>query len=164
MQLRLGQVLVDAGVLTMQQVRLVLNRQKQTGRPFGVLAEQMFGTDPTDIEEAWAVQYAALTRQIDPAAEPIDAEALELVSRRQAWQFRVLPIRFDGDELIVATTQQHLRRALRFATRVLTMPVYFVMTSPDDLGNALVRHYPMPGMTIVSVHDEGLDLLRGRSD
>jgi hypothetical protein len=163
MQLRLGQVLVDAGVLTGQQVRSILANQRTSGRPFGVLAEQMFGIDPAHIEDAWAEQYAKLTRKIDPTSERIDDDARHLVSRRQAWQFRIIPIRFEGDELIVATTQQNLRRALRFATRVLSMPVYFVMATPESLGAALTRHYPMPGMTAHSINDDGMDLLLGRT-
>ena len=163
MQRRLGQVLVDAGVLSPKQVRSILSAQRQTRRPFGVLAEELFGIDPNDIEEAWAVQYATLTRPVDPTEETFDGEAQSLVSRRQAWQFRVLPIRFEDEELVVATTPEHLRRALRFATRVLGVPVYFVMTSPDALGAALLRHYPMPGMTSRSVSEDGMDLLLGRS-
>jgi type IV pilus assembly protein PilB len=162
MELRLGQVLVDTGVLTDSQARRVLAEQQRTGEPFGVLCERMFAVDPDAIEQAWALQYATLSRSIDPRREPIEDRALALVTRRQAWQFRVLPMRFDGDELMVATTQQHLRRALRFATAVLGVPVYIVLTEPRSLGEALCRHYPLPGMTAASVNDDAMDRLLRR--
>lgn len=161
MELRLGELLVEQGVLATAQVERILEAQQATGHPFGLLAEQMFGVDPTEVEAAWAHQYARLTRTIDPVLEHFDAEALRLVTRRQAWQFRVLPVRFDPVELMLATTRQHLRRALRFATNVVGVPVYMVMCDPDQLGAALCRHYPMAGMTPRSVVDDGLDRLLG---
>jgi hypothetical protein len=157
--LRLGEVLVDSKLLTTEQVASILQRQQQTGQPFGMLAEAMFGIHPDRIEDAWAQQYASLTRRIDPATEVYEQRAAELITRRQAWQFRVLPIRFDGRELMIATTADHLRRALRFATRVLGVQTYFVIASSRDLGEALCKRYPLPGMTPGSVEDEALERL-----
>ncbi len=153
-EIRLGQILVEGGVLTTRQVRDVLAVQESTGEPFGVLAERMFGVHPERIEEAWACQYAQMTRTVDPQIESFDARATELVTRRQAWQFRILPMRFEGRELLVATTQRHLRRALRFATNVIGIPVFFVMSDPLALGRALCARYPLPGMTPESVLGE----------
>jgi len=82
-----------------------------------------------------------------------------LISRRQAWQFRVLPLRFDGRELMLVTTRTHLCRALRFATAVMCVPVYLVLATPAALGEALCRHYPLPGMTPQSVYDDASDRL-----
>ena len=159
MELRLGHVLIEQGVLTERQVECILVRQLETGQPFGLLCEQMFRVSPDAIERAWATQYAGLTRTIDPEREPMDLSALELITRRQAWQFRVLPIRFDGRELMLATTRSQLRRALRFANNVLGLPVYLVLADPQALGMALCRHYAMPGMSPQSIDDDAMDHL-----
>jgi type IV pilus assembly protein PilB len=159
MEVRLGQLLIEAGVLTTQQVQRIVAEQHRTGTPFGLLSEQMFGIDPDAIEQAWALQYASMSREVDPQRERIEPQALSLVTRRQAWQFRILPMRFDDGELMMATTQQHLRRALRFATAVMGVPVFLVLTSPQALGEALCRHYPLPGMTPHSVNDDAMDRL-----
>ena len=154
---RLGQVLINCGVLTEKQVDSVLTMQQECGKPFGVLCERMFSINPEQIEEAWAMQYAGLTRTIDPSTESFDVEALGLITRRQAWQFRVLPIRFDDGDLILATTAQHIRRALRFATNVITVPVFLVLAEPLALGAALCKHYSLPGMTAKSVLDNDFE-------
>jgi len=161
MELRLGQVLIEQGVLSESQVQRVMRRQEDSGEPFGLLCEEMFDVPPEAIERAWATQYASLTRTVDPAREAFDSAALELITRRQAWQFRVLPMRFDGRELMMATTRSQLRRALRFATNVLGVPVYLVLADPRALGEALCRHYPMAGMSPQSVDDEAMDLVLG---
>jgi hypothetical protein len=157
-ELRLGQLLVESGVLTGQQVDHIVTVQEKTGEPFGLLAERLFGVDPQKIEEAWAKQYAGLTRTVDPEVEVYDTEAAGLVTRRQAWQFRILPLRFEGRELLIATTQQHLRRALRFATNVIGIPIFFVMAKPKALGQALCKRYPLPGMTPELVDDDVIEI------
>jgi hypothetical protein len=157
-ELRLGQLLVESGVLTGQQVDHIVSVQEQNGEPFGLLAERLFGVDPQKIEEAWAKQYAGLTRTVDPEVEVYDDDAGGLVTRRQAWQFRILPLRFEGRELLIATTQHHLRRALRFATNVIGIPVFFVMAKPKALGLALCKRYPLPGMRPELVDDDVIEI------
>lgn len=148
---RIGEVLVRRGVLSPAQVGAILEQQERRHRPFGEIAESMYGVDPTDIEQAWVAQYATITRHIDVAGEEIDPRALAHVDRRQAWQFRVMPVRFDGPELMLATTGENLCRALRFATRCLTTPCYLVLTEVQSLGAALERHFPMGGMNAESM-------------
>ncbi|MHC4989673.1 MAG: hypothetical protein ACYTGC_01730 [Planctomycetota bacterium] len=159
MEVRIGELLVQAGVLTDEQCAIILERQQQSAEPFGLICERLFGVDPGKVEDAWAQQYASLTRLIDPEVEDFEPRALDMVTRRQAWQFRVLPIRFDGDELMMATTPDYLRRALRFATRVVRAPTFLVMTDVETLGEALCAQYPLPGMTPDCVTQDGLDRL-----
>lgn len=151
MAIRLGEILIQRGLLTQAQVEEILDQQSQWHRPFGVLAEEMFGLSVDDVEQAWAEQYAALTRVLDVRHETPEPHALAMVDRRQAWQFRVLPLRFDGEELMVATTREQLSRALRFVSRCLASPCYLVLTESRALGEALVRHFPMAGMTPDSI-------------
>lgn len=160
--MRLGEVLVEAGILTAEQVQRILAIQHDTHEPFGLLSERLFRVDPADVENAWATQYAQLTRQIDPSIQSYEERALDLVTRRQAWQFRVLPIRFDGEELVLATTRRHLPRALRFATKIIGVPVMLVLADPMALGEALCKRYPLPGLTPRSIDDESLDGLAER--
>lgn len=145
--IRIGEVLVQRGVLNSAQVKAVLDEQERSHRPFGELAENMYGIDPTDIEQAWVEQYARLTAHIDILEETSDPRATGMIDRRQAWQFRVVPIRFDGHELMVATTAENLCRALRFVTRCLASPCYIVITEAEKLGEALERRFPLKGMS-----------------
>ncbi len=157
---RIGDYLVLAGVLTEAQVQEVLEAQRETQRPFGWLCEELFSIAPEKIERAWAQQYAGLTEKIDPSKEDVDSDVLHMVTRRQAWQFRIMPIRFDGEELMVATTLGHIHRALRFATNVMGSPVYVVLTTPEALARSLSKYYPLPGMGQVVI-DRGLDAVLG---
>jgi len=147
MAVRIGETMIQLGLLRPEQVEAILEAQRELQRPFGELAEQMFGLSESDVEHAWSRQYAQIAEQVDPTEMAVDAWAASLIDRRQAWQFRILPIRRDGAEVMVATTANHLARAMRFALRSLREPCYFVIAEEHALGVALCKHYPMPGMT-----------------
>lgn len=142
----LGDLLVRQGVLTERQRDEVLEAQRSRGGPFGAIAEQMFGVSPQAVEKAWAEQYAHLAPHVDPRGFPVQSRALDTITRRQAWQFRLLPLEWRGEELIACTTQDALPRALRFAGWRIGHMCRFVLADPMALGEALEAHYPMAGM------------------
>lgn len=145
--MRIGEMLVSAGLLTVEQTEEILRRQQSHPEPFGLLAQRMYGLDPQQIEDVWTETTIRMGEIVRPDAAEIDANVLDLVTRRQAWQFRFLPIRLEGDgTLLAATTKQHLSRAVRFATRVLDRPCSFLMTDVEYLAAMLEEYYALPGM------------------
>lgn len=154
--IRIGEILIERGVLSEQQVFEVLEAQKKHRMPFGVLAERMFDVTIESIEEAWVDQYCRLTGTIDLAQQRFDSDALRLINRRQAWQFQVLPIGWEaGGELLVAAARQRLARAVTFAANHFESVVYFRIAESEQLREFLRRHYPMP-----EVSDEMLEAAR----
>ncbi len=143
--LKLGEILVQQGVLSEQQVFEVLQEQKRRPAPFGVLAERMFDVTIRSIEDAWVEQYHRFTGTLDLNEVEFDAEALRLLHRRQAHQFELLPIRFEaGGELLLAATRQRIARAVTFATANLDRVAFFRVAERDQLRAFLQKHYPMP--------------------
>lgn len=142
MPLRLGDLLVIKGVLSRTQRDAVLREQEGSGRPFGEIAEQMFGVNAQVVEDAWAQQYALLSGLIDPREEEIQAEAVRRLGAEEAWQNEVLPMRQDGRELMVCTTRESLVRALAFMDSRVRERCYFVIAERAHLHEALARHYP----------------------
>ena len=143
--IRIGQILIEQGVLSEQQVFEVVHAQKTSGLPFGVLAEQMFDVTVESIEQAWIEQYSRLTGEIDLNEMAMDAAALKLINRRQAWQFEILPLRFEGTgELLMAATRTRLARAVTFAANRLKPVVFFRIAQSEQLRDFLRVHYPMP--------------------
>lgn len=150
--MRIGTLLTELGVLTPDQVDEALRQQQSTGEPLGLICERLFGVPPVMIERAWAEQYARIAQHVNPLEEPFDLSVQGVVTARQAWQFRVLPLRCDEHGcLVVATTAADLPRALRFATRVVGRPVYLVLSDPDLLEEAIGRRYPLAGLSGKSV-------------
>lgn len=151
MAVRLGEMMISQGLLTRDQVDEILAEQKRKRRPFGELAEQLFGVGERDVERAWAAQYAKIAEHVVPLQEDLDQDVIAMIDRRQAWQFRIMPLRRDGQEIMVATMIEHLPRAMRFALRHFKEPCYFVIASAEQLASGLMEHYPLAGMTPQSV-------------
>jgi hypothetical protein len=136
--------LVEQGVLSPSQLRHILAVQRVSHRPFGDLAERMYGVSPEAVEDAWVEQYVASAGVADLEHLPMDSACLHLVSPRQAWQFHVVPMAREEGSLHVATDEEHLLRAVNFATRRLSEPAYFVLGESEQLREMLMRHYPVP--------------------
>jgi hypothetical protein len=143
--IQIGQLLVEQGVLTEKQVAHILKVQKISHRPFGDLAERLFGINPRAIEDAWVQQYLRIAGTVDLDDQKMDEECLRLINRRQAWQFHVLPMNRDEQQNVsLATTAEGLVRAVNFSTRKIDEPVYFQIAERTQLREFLMKHYPVP--------------------
>lgn len=142
--IQIGELLVEQGVLTDQQVQHIITVQRDSHRPFGDLAERLYGISPTAVEDAWVQQYIRLAGEVDLEELEIDVNCLRVINRRQAWQFHVLPVRRDAENLHVATDADNLVRAVNFGTRRLDEPVYFLIARRQQLREFLMKHYPVP--------------------
>lgn len=144
--IQLGQLLVEQGVLTDKQVQHILSVQRVSHRPFGDLAERLYGIDSKAVEDAWVEQYVRTVGVVDLDDQEMDAECLRLLNRRQAWQFHLLPMNRedDGPNLSAATDAEGLVRAVNFSAHKFDEPVYFQVAERRQLREFLMKHYPVP--------------------
>lgn len=140
----IGQLLVEQGVLTDEQVRHILVVQRESHRPFGDLAERLYGVDPKAVEDAWVEQYLRTVGITDLQEVRIDTDALRLLNRRQAWQFQLMPTNRENGTLDLATTGENLIRAANFSARRIDEPVFFLIAEREQLREFLMKHYPVP--------------------
>ncbi len=152
--IQIGQLLVEQGVLTQVQVAAILAEQRVSHRPFGDLAERLFGVDPRAVEDAWVQQYIKQAGVTDLSSQRIEIDALRLINRRQAWQFHMLPLNRSPGEINLATSPQGLIRALNFSTASFTEEVSIVLAEHDQLREFLMKHYPVSNA--VANYAEGL--------
>lgn len=143
--IQIGELLVEQGALTQAQVNHILKVQKVSQRPFGDLAERLYGVCPSAVEDAWVQQYIRIAGVVDLDEIEIDTECLRLLNRRQAWQFHLLPLHRDGqDSVNLATCADELVRGVNFATRSIDEPVHFLIAERAQLRDFLMKHYPVP--------------------
>lgn len=145
---RIGEWLVRLEAISREQLERALRQQESTGEPLGLVCERLFGVDPRTVERAWAAQYAELVADLEPRLRSFDPECVRLVSRRQAWQFAVLPLRYERGELVVATIAGRLAQARRFMATIVPGAVVLLVTDPLNLARALSKHHPFPGMDV----------------
>jgi hypothetical protein len=141
----IGELLVQQGVLTDTQVKHILTEQKASHRPFGDLAERLYGIDPKVVEDAWVEQYVQTAGITDLDELEFDRECLRVLNRRQAWQFHMLPVQRDSFQALhIATDAQNLVRAVNFSGRRIDEAIYMLVAERSQLRDFLMRHYPVP--------------------
>ncbi len=103
-KLRLGELLVQQGLLSVDQLRIVLTEQKRQNIPIGRLLVQLGFVSEDVIRDVMARRIGQ--ESIDLAQVVVDAEALSLVPEAFARRNRVLPIAYEAQKnlLTLATT------------------------------------------------------------
>lgn len=142
--IQIGQLLIEQGVLTEAQVQHILKVQKVSSRPFGDLAERLYGINPRAVEDAWVEQYLRIAGVVDLDEVEIETQALRTLNRRQAWQFHLLPLNRQDEMLSMATSADNLVRSVNFSARKIDEPVYFLIAERQQLREFLMKHFPVP--------------------
>ena len=104
-KLRLGELLVQQGLITHDQLRIALTEQKTQNMPIGRLLVRLGFVTEAVIRDIMARTIGQ--ESIDLSQVLVDAEALKLVPQDFARRHRLLPIAYDADQnlLIVAITE-----------------------------------------------------------
>jgi type IV pilus assembly protein PilB len=153
---RLGELLVGAGILTIEQVEDALEDSRPAER-LGATLLRLGMIDERGLADTLAAQLGL--ERVEIENEVIDPAVLELLPARIAEQHEVLPLRFDGHVLVIATTDPSDVFAfddVRVATRVRS--VRPVVATTAALGRARRKAYR------VDVANDVLDAVEERSD
>ena len=137
---RIGQILVDLGFISDEQLEVILDEQQQRpGALLGKIAEDMGLITDDQLSQALAEQLGMQTVQLADAHLPPDV--LEKITETMAQMYRIVPVHFDGDTLTVATCdpqnltiQDELRTFLGYHIRM-------VVATERDILASIDKHY-----------------------
>lgn len=115
-QLRMGELLVKAGAMTNKQVHEVLQRQKETNKPFGMIAQKMFGIPAKSVWQAYARQMAVAIEETVLILEPRNIEAMTYIPLKDSYRYHMLPLRYEPQTgvLVCATSKAKFAEALQY--------------------------------------------------
>ena len=151
---RIGNILIERGLLDATQVNQVLAQQQTNSRPFGKLSAELFGLDEHDIYHALADQILSHSiQEVNLVNETIDHDCLAILSAHDAWDYLVLPLRMENHELICATTVETLPQAIGLMQRAVDMPFKFVVTEIRPLEQFIAEQYDYEGVDIDDDND-----------
>src|SRR5688500_11669051 len=139
-QRRIGQILVDLGYVSDDQLELLLDAQQQRpGQMLGQVALDLGLINDEQLAQALAEQLHL--RVVTIGDLTIEPKVLEMVTEPMAQMYRIIPTEFDGNTLTVAMcdpqnlgVQDELRTFLGYNIRVV------VATEPGMIA-ALERYY-----------------------
>jgi type II secretory ATPase GspE/PulE/Tfp pilus assembly ATPase PilB-like protein len=142
-KLRLGELLIQQGLITADQLRIALTEQKNSSIPIGRLLVRLGFVTEAVIRDIMARTIGQ--ESIDLSQVVVDSDSLKLIPQEFARRHRVLPIAFDANEptLTVAITEvfnvvalDQLRATLGQAVRIKT-----VLASEAQLEDSIDQFY-----------------------
>jgi type IV pilus assembly protein PilB len=122
---RLGDLLVNEGLLTREQLQQALAEHRSSGMPLGFVVSKQ-GLVP-EVEVTRLVARQLRVPAVDLSRFEADPRLLKLIPGEIAKRHQVLPLKRDGRTLTVAManpTDQILLQELRFLTRFDLFPVF----------------------------------------
>ncbi|MBR2787977.1 MAG: Flp pilus assembly complex ATPase component TadA [Erysipelotrichaceae bacterium] len=140
---RLGEILVDSGVLTNEDIEKALAMQKGTNKRLGeVLIDENFISE-TDMIEALRMQLGI--DFIDLTKAKIDASLTSLIPKNIAKQYRVVPVKLVGDRLYVAMDDPLNFRAVEAVKETSHKRVVVMIAYREAIDRALAVLYENEG-------------------
>jgi type IV pilus assembly protein PilB len=139
-QRRLGQILVDLGYLTEDQLWDVLEEQKQSpGEVIGQVAVHMGLVTDLQVTEALAEQWGMPVVKL--AETNIPPKVLELVPQTMAEIYKIMPISLKNDILTVAMADPQNVGALDDLRNFLGYDVRGAVSNLQEVEASIVKHY-----------------------
>ncbi len=136
---KLGQILVDSGKISEDQLEQVLREQKQTGEKLGSILQRLGICTEKDIARVLAGQ--AGVSFVSLAQEWIQREALDLLPGAFAQEHQVLPLSLRGTTLVLAMANPLDLDTIDAVSRMTGRYVEVVHATEGEIHEALVRYY-----------------------
>lgn len=137
---RIGQILVDMGFLSDEQLELLVDELPQhPGQLFGRVAMDMGLINEEQLAQALAEQMSLHTVSVGDLT--IDKKVLELVTAPMAQMYRIIPTEFDGDTLTIAMCDPQNLGVLDELRTFLGYNIRVVVTTESGIMKALERYF-----------------------
>ena len=147
---RIGQIMVDLGFITPEQLKAVLDEQKK--RP-----ETLFGKVAMDLSLITEEQLAqALGKQLSmPVVSLVDLQippdVLKHVTEPMAQLYRIIPIAFKDDTLTIAMCDPQKLSILDELRSFMGFNVRAAVATERDIRKALDRYYAAGGESVEAI-------------
>ena len=136
---RIGQMLIDMEAIKQWQLDEAMEEQRRNGRLLGEILEERGYVDRESVRIAlsklFGLEYAAIEKT------PSSPEALEAISEQYAVKYRLLPVRLEGDKLVVLIEDVQDRSSLEDVSVLLGMRLQPILTTTDNIRQEIKNRY-----------------------
>jgi type IV pilus assembly protein PilB len=134
---RIGDILLEHGLVSEGDLSRAVEVQQEKGGRLGQILLDEGIVSPVALLSSLARQFGV--ELVDLELEPVDPEAVSALSPALARRHRALPIRWDGEVLVVAMSNPADLMALDDIRAVIGRPVRPVMAETNQLQDAIAR-------------------------
>ena len=136
---KLGEILIEAGIITQAQLEQALEFQRDNGGLIGELLVQLRFTTEEDIAKTLTAQYGFAYLPL--ANYEIDQELIKLIPERVARQYCLIPIDKIADNLTIAMSNPLNNQAIEDVKTFLGCNVQIFVSTASDIKKAIAKYY-----------------------
>lgn len=139
---RIGDVLIDASVITQEQLMTALEEQRKTGKRLGEVLVELKYTDETEIAEAMSHQMKIPLARIREAK--LAPEIIELLPENIVRKNNVIPFELDENNpniLRIAMADPLDIIAVDDISIITNMQIDIMVATPSDITYAIEKYY-----------------------
>ncbi len=136
---RIGEILLERGLINRKQLEEALARQKTQGGLLGQILIEMKVVTEEEIALALTAQYGFPFLPLDNYE--IDEEVMKLVPEQVARQYWLIPIDHIGNALTVAMADPSNSHAVEDIETLTSCVVQTFVSTPSDILKAIERYY-----------------------
>ena len=139
---RIGDVLIDANIITQEQLMEALEEQRKTGKRLGEVLVDMKFTDETEIAEAMSQQMKIPLAKIREAK--LAPEIIELLPENIVRKNNVIPFEVDENNpniLRIAMADPLDIIAVDDISIITNMQIEIMVATPSDVAYAIEKYY-----------------------
>jgi CheY-like chemotaxis protein len=137
---RIGNLLVEAGIISVKTLERALEMQKGSGKRLGALLRDMGIVTEEEVVEALASQYNLKTIR-NFADHPFPKELLDLVTAQMALEKLIFPLKEHDGTLAIAILDPFDRETFAQLAQKTGMRIYLALSTREDIITAIERHY-----------------------
>ena len=137
---QLGNILVQAGVITVKTLERALERQKGSGKRIGMVLDEMGVITEEELIRALAEQFDFKT-VAHFAEHTFNWDVLGLVPENLAIQKLVFPLKQKDGMLAIAITDPFDNETIDFLSQKSGMKIFPVLATRHDITDAISKHY-----------------------
>jgi type IV pilus assembly protein PilB len=149
---RIGQILIDLGLIDEQQLETMLEEQTSRGEllgrvglALGFYSEEQLGEA---LAEQWGTTFVSLyDREIAP-------EALTAISEPMAQLYRVVPIKLEGNQLTIASSEPQKIQIADELRTLLGYDIHVCVATEAEITKAIEKSYSSASDSVESLVED----------
>jgi type IV pilus assembly protein PilB len=135
---RVGDILLSQGKLTEEELEQALELQDKNSKHLGAVLLELGYVEPADLAQALAQRFNmdyVVISELSP--HEVDSEAIDSIDEAKLRKYRALPLRYEGDNLVIAMSDPNDLYALEDLRMIAGSQIKPVVVTEEDLQGAL---------------------------
>lgn len=161
-KIRIGELLREKNYITESQLKVALNEQKTSGKRLGEVLQDLGYVTETQMLQLVSEQLGV--KLVKASDLKIDEDAKRLIPENLARKLGVVPIKADGNKIIIATNDPANVYAYDELERTTKKEIYPYVVVKDDLLLLLEKIYGTGDRLYKTAEDVSKKLLRAGKD